>query len=69
MNLNSRVERLENRMNPKRVHVFSPKNGETELEASMRYCTDNGLELEKFNNGDYGQVIMITHEFVRPRGS
>ncbi len=66
VNLSNRVERLENRMNPKRVQVFSLEDGETELEASMRYCTDNGLELEKFENGDYGQVILITSEFVSP---
>ena len=66
MNLNNRVERLENRMNPKRIHVFSLKDGETELEASTRYCTDNGLELEKLENGDYGKVIVITRHFVSP---
>ena len=66
MNLNNRVERLENRMNPKRVHVFSLKDGETELQAAKRYCADNGLELDKFENGDYGKVIMITREFVSP---
>ena len=69
MKLNNRVERLENRMNPKRLHVFSLEDGETELEASKRYCTENGLELEKFENGDYGKIIMITRHFVSPDGT
>ena len=62
MNLNNRVERLENRLNPKRLHVFSLEDGETELQASERYCTENSLDLDKFENGDYGKVIMIIHE-------
>ena len=56
-------------MNPKRIHVFRLEDGETELEASTRYCTDNGLELEKFENGDYGKAIMIVHEFLSPAGT
>ena len=53
-------------MNPKRVHVFRIENGEKELEASRRYCTDNHLDPVKFENGDYGKVIMITREFISP---
>ena len=69
MNLNSRVERLESRLNPQRTHVFELEGGETELEASTRYCTKNGLELEKFENCDYGKVIMIVYEALKPGGA
>ena len=63
--LNNRVERLENRLNPKRIHAFRLENGESELQASERYCTENGLDLDKFENGDYGKIIMIIHEQER----
>ena len=66
MKLSNRIERLENRLLPKRTHVYSPKDGETEQEACKRYCNENGLELDKFENGDYGQVIIVTHHFVSP---
>ena len=32
----------------------------------MRYCTENNLDPDKFENGDYGKVIMITREFINP---
>jgi len=64
VNLNRRIGLLENRLVPKRLHVYSLKDGETELDATKRYCTENELELEKFENGDYGQVIIINRFFV-----
>jgi len=66
VNLNRRIVLLENRLFPKRLHVYSLKDGETELEATKHYCIENGLELEKFENGDYGQVIIINRFFVSP---
>ena len=69
MNLNNRVERLETGLNLHRLHAFRVEGGESELEASKRYCAANGLELEKLENGDYGKVIMIIHQIVNPDGT
>jgi hypothetical protein len=66
MTLNRRIELLEDRLFPKRVHVYSLDDGETEPEATKRYCMENGLELKKFENGDYGQVIVINRYFLSP---
>ena len=66
MTLNRRIELLENQLIPNRLHVYSVDDGETQLEATQRYCAENNLELEKFENGDYGQVIVINRFFVSP---
>jgi hypothetical protein len=59
MNLNNRIERLENRLIPDyhRVHVIHPKGAETGLEARKRYCEENGLDFEKLEKGEYGRVF------------
>ena len=66
MNLNRRIELLENRLIPNRLHVYSYKDGESQLEAAKQYCANNGLELEKFQNGDYGKVMVCRRVFLSP---
>jgi hypothetical protein len=61
MNLNRRIEALEKQSPPdvkKRIFIW-PVVGKTAEEAWRRYCEDNGLELDKLDNGDYGQVCQI----------
>jgi hypothetical protein len=66
MTLNRRIELLENRLFPKRLHVYSYQDGESQQEAAKQYCADNGLELERFENGDYGEVLVIHRTIVSP---
>lgn len=42
------------------------KIGESQQEAAKKYCADNGLELERFENGDYGEVMVIHRTIVSP---
>ena len=69
MNLSNRIERLENRLLPyvHRYHVIRPKGEETKLEARNRYCVENGLDLEKLENGEYGKVFHVV--YVSPEGT
>ena len=69
MNLDKRIERLENRLLPydHRYHVIRPKGEETKLEARKRYCVENGLDLEKLENGEYGNICQVV--YVSPDGT
>jgi hypothetical protein len=67
MYLNNRVTKLENRMTPKQYHAFSYLVGEqTEQEAMEEYCKAKGLDPIKFENEEYGKVIVMARKIVRP---
>ena len=68
MHLNNRVTKLENRMAPKQVHGLRYIAGQqTEQEAVEAYCKANGFDSERFRNEEYGRVIIIAREIVKPR--
>ena len=72
MGIERRIENLEKQLIPNRLHVYRFKDGESQQEAAKQYCVDNGLELGRFENGDYGEVMVIHRIYVSPedvRGS
>lgn len=40
---------------------------QTKQEAVEAYCNKNGFDPERFMNGEYGRVIVIERELVKPR--
>ena len=62
MNLNGRIEKLESKLMPGNgVHVINPNNGETEEQATQRYCAENGITIEELYNPKSLVVFLNTH--------
>jgi hypothetical protein len=65
--LDSRITKLENSMAPKQYHAFRYIVGEqTEQEAMEECCKAKGLDPIRFENGEYGKVIVLARKIVRP---
>ena len=61
MNLSRRITNLESQAPPdeiKRIFIW-PIVGKTKEETRRQYCEDNDLDLNKLNNGEYGQVCQV----------
>jgi hypothetical protein len=67
MRLDSRISKLEDTITPKQYHFFEYIVGEqTKQEAMEEYCKAKGLDPTRFENEEYGKVIVLTRTIVSP---
>ena len=67
MRLDSRISKLENTMAPMQYHALRYIVGEqTEQETMEEYCKAKGLDPIRFENGEYGKVLVLARRIVRP---
>ena len=66
MNLNRRIEKLENKLMPGNgVYIIDMKEGENTEQAQKRYCVENGITVEDLDNlGPNSLVILLNKNFA-----
>ena len=61
MNLNRRIEQLENRMiPPQKVYRFIQQVGESSDEARQRYCQESGVTEEELEAGMVMRIVLVS---------
>ena len=64
MNLNRRIEKLENKLMPGNgVYIIDMKEGENTEQAQQRYCVENGITVEDLGDLVPGSMVIFVNKY------